>query len=66
MQPIRKVAVVGGGIIGVSSALRVIETVPRVEVTIIADKFSPNTTGDGSAGFWSPYLIGNTPPSSVK
>ena len=58
MQRIRKVAVVGGGIIGISSAVRAIETVPNVEVTLIADKFTPNTTGDGSAGFWYPYVCG--------
>lgn len=66
MHPSRKVAVVGAGIIGISSALRAIETVPGIEVTLIADKFTPNTTGDGSAGFWNPYLLGDGSPSAIR
>ncbi|CAG2227357.1 DAO [Mytilus edulis] len=29
----------------------------RVDITIIADKFSPNTCSDGSGGFWEPFLL---------
>jgi glycine/D-amino acid oxidase-like deaminating enzyme len=53
----RKVCVVGAGVIGLSSAVRIQNTLPDVDVTLIADIFSPNTTSDGSAGFWEPHLV---------
>jgi hypothetical protein len=40
-----------------SSAVRIQNTLPNVDVTLIADIFSPNTTSDGSAGFWEPHLV---------
>ena len=55
-----RVAVVGAGVIGLTTAVAIKETFPNADVTIFADEFSPNTTGDGSAGLWSPYLTGNT------
>ncbi|XP_072046265.1 D-aspartate oxidase-like [Amphiura filiformis] len=55
-----KVCVIGAGIIGLSTAVCIIEQIPDVEVTIIADKFTPETTGDGANGVWSPVLSGQT------
>ena len=55
------VAVVGGGIIGLSSAVCILERDPRVKVTLIADKFTPNTTSDGAAGLIMPFFLENTP-----
>lgn len=55
------VAVVGGGIIGLSSALCILERDPRVKVTLIADKLTPNTTSDGAAGLIMPFVLENTP-----
>lgn len=52
-----RVCVVGAGIIGLSSAVRIQENIPGVDITIIADKFSPNTCSDGSGGFWEPFLL---------
>lgn len=49
MKPV-KVVVVGAGVIGFSTAVCLIESVPNVSVTLIADKFSPDTTSDGAAG----------------
>lgn len=60
-----KVAVVGAGITGLSSATVIQERFPQVSVTLIAEKFSPGTTSDGAAGLWLPYLIGNTPDEEV-
>ncbi|GAB6022028.1 hypothetical protein CHUAL_006178 [Chamberlinius hualienensis] len=54
----RRVAVVGGGVIGISSALAVVQRVPNLSLTVIAESFSPDTTGDGAAGLWMPYLLG--------
>ncbi|XP_023218282.1 D-aspartate oxidase-like isoform X1 [Centruroides sculpturatus] len=61
-----KAAVVGAGIIGVSTAIQILELVPGVQVTLISEDFSPNTTGDGSAGFWCPYLLGDLPKDTLR
>ncbi|XP_039758230.1 D-amino-acid oxidase isoform X1 [Pararge aegeria] len=55
-----KVAVLGAGINGLACAVRVKEKYPNIHVVIIASEFTPNTTGDGSGGFWYPYLCGIT------
>lgn len=48
-----KVAVVGGGVIGLTSAIRLCEAGCAVEV--LAREFSPGTTSDVAAAFWCPY-----------
>lgn len=55
------VGVVGAGIIGLSSAVCILERDPTVKLTVIADKFTPNTTSDGAAGLILPIHMGNTP-----
>jgi len=55
-----RVCVIGAGIIGLPTAYRLQEALPDIDITIVAEEFSPNTTGDGSAGFWRPYLITGT------
>ncbi|KAL6421870.1 hypothetical protein ACFW04_010788 [Cataglyphis niger] len=60
-----RVAIVGAGVIGVTSALAVKNAFPSYDVKIFADAFSPDTTGDGSAGLWSPYLLGDTPIDNI-
>lgn len=60
-----KIAIVGAGVIGLSSAIRIQEEFPHAEITLIAENFSPETTSDGAAGIWGPYLLGSTPPSDV-
>lgn len=45
-----KVVVVGAGVIGFSTAVCVAESLPNCSVTLIAEKFSPDTTSDGAAG----------------
>jgi D-amino-acid oxidase len=61
-----KVAVVGAGIIGLGSALAIQNQIPGIEITLISDKFSPETTGDGAAGLWTPYLLGDTDPTLIS
>uniref|UniRef100_A0A3B3Z917 D-aspartate oxidase n=1 Tax=Periophthalmus magnuspinnatus TaxID=409849 RepID=A0A3B3Z917_9GOBI len=51
-MPQVKVAVVGAGVIGFSSAVCIAESLPNAAVTIIAEKFSPDTTSDGAAGIF--------------
>ena len=55
-----KIGVIGAGIIGTSSALALIQSVPNAEVTLISENFTPNTTSDGSGGLIYPYLAGTT------
>ncbi|TMS21525.1 D-aspartate oxidase [Larimichthys crocea] len=45
-----RVVVVGAGVIGVSTAVCIAEALPFCSVTLLADKFSPDTTSDGAAG----------------
>lgn len=52
-----RVAVVGAGAIGLSTALHIQDRIRNCDVTIIADKFSPSTTSDGSAGLWTPFIV---------
>ena len=61
-----RVAVVGAGVIGMTSAVAVKNAFPWSEVHVLADEFSPDTTGDGSAGLWGPYLLGDTPRRNVQ
>ncbi|CAN8001313.1 unnamed protein product [Ixodes hexagonus] len=52
-----KVGVVGAGIIGLTTALRILETVEKVQVTIMTESFTPQTTADSAVGFFLPTLI---------
>ncbi|XP_072170143.1 D-aspartate oxidase-like [Diadema setosum] len=64
-MPRRKVAVVGAGIIGVATAVNIQALCPDADVAILAEKFSPDTTSDGAAGFIQPYLVVGTPNEDV-
>jgi len=57
-----KVAVVGGGVVGLTTALLVQEENPNIQVTVIAEKFSPDTTSDVAAGIFS-WKMGVVPGS---
>lgn len=61
-----KICVVGAGIIGTSSAIRLKKAFPHSELDLISQDFSPQTTSDGSGGFWQPHLLQDTPETSVK
>lgn len=64
----KKIAVIGAGVNGLSSAVQIIEYFPlgEVQVTLISEKISPDTTGDVSAGLWGPYLIGTTSEEKIE
>ena len=69
MTSVINVSVVGAGVVGLSTAVKLTEMIiPQrtLRVTLISDKFSPDTTGDGSAGFWEPHLCGDTPLDKIK
>lgn len=66
-----RVAVIGAGVNGVASAIKILEHYQdeqklNVQVTILSEQFTPNTTGDGSAGLWGPFLLGGTDESKVQ
>lgn len=63
---VRKICVLGAGVIGLYSAVRILEDLQNVDVTIIAEKFSPNNTTDVAAGFWRPYKMGSTNLFQIK
>ncbi|XP_036361766.1 D-amino-acid oxidase-like isoform X2 [Octopus sinensis] len=63
---VRKICVLGAGVIGLYSAVRILEDLQNVDVTIIAEKFTPNNTTDVAAGFWRPYKMGSTNPSLIR
>ncbi|CAI9742473.1 D-amino-acid oxidase-like [Octopus vulgaris] len=63
---VRKICVLGAGIIGLYSAVRILEDLQNVDVTVIAEKFSPNNTSDVAAGFWIPHKMGSTNISLIK
>ncbi|XP_072546464.1 D-aspartate oxidase-like [Salminus brasiliensis] len=56
-----KVAVVGAGVIGLSTAVCVAEALPYCSVTILSEKFSPDTTSDGAAGILIPEVFPDIP-----
>ena len=59
-----RVGVIGGGIIGVTTALCLKENEEgssSYDVTIVAEKTTPETTGDRAAGIWGLYLVQATP-----
>jgi len=58
-----RICVVGGGVIGLTTALRVYETLPTASVTIAAEKIATDTTSEGAAGLWKPYAISGTDPA---
>jgi len=55
-----RVCVIGAGIIGLPTACRLQDELSDLDITILSEEFSPNTTGDGSAGFWRPYFVAGT------
>ena len=50
----KKVIVIGAGVNGLSAAVKIAEYFDGQDVTctIVSEQFSPNTTGDVSAGLW--------------
>lgn len=61
-----EVAIVGCGIIGMTTAMCLQERYPTLRLTIFAKETSPNTTSDVAAGFWEPFIVGNTFEEKIK
>lgn len=66
MRSVKKIAIIGAGVIGTTTAFRLQQQFgPSISVTIFSDAFSPNTTGDVSAGLWGPYLLNDTSQEKI-
>ncbi|XP_050713818.1 D-aspartate oxidase-like isoform X2 [Eriocheir sinensis] len=53
-----RVAVVGAGVVGLTTATMLQEALPGASITVLADKFGQETTSDGAAGiFWPGHHI---------
>lgn len=63
----KKIYIVGAGVNGLSVGVKVAEHFRNhlVEVIIVAEKLTPNTTSDLVAGLWGPYLMGQTPADKI-
>lgn len=58
-----RIAIVGGGVIGLTTAVRLQETFPNSQITIIAEKIASDTTSEGAAGLWKPVALSGTSTS---
>ncbi|XP_054346448.2 D-aspartate oxidase isoform X2 [Pongo pygmaeus] len=61
-----RIAVVGAGVVGLSTAVCISKLVPRCFVTVISDKFTPDTTSDVAAGMLIPHTYPDTPIHKQK
>ncbi|XP_011363126.1 D-aspartate oxidase [Pteropus vampyrus] len=61
-----RVAIVGAGVTGLSTALCISKSIPRCSVTVISDKFTPDTTSDVAAGILIPHAYEDTPIQEQK
>ncbi|KAI6055885.1 DDO [Marmota monax] len=61
-----RIAVVGAGVIGLSTAICISKLVPGCSITIISDKFTPDTTSDVAAGMLIPHIYPDTPIHTLK
>ena len=60
------ICVVGGGVIGMTTAVNIVSSIPSVHVTVMAERFSPDTTSDVAAGFCFPHKLSDTPKHLVR
>lgn len=66
MASSKNVCVVGAGVIGLSTAYSLANCRANFKVTLISEKFSPYTTGDGAAGKWDPSNYHQTPVDHLR
>ncbi|XP_041509981.1 D-aspartate oxidase [Microtus oregoni] len=65
METVR-IAVVGAGVIGLSTAVCISQMVPGCSITVLSDKFSPDTTSNVAAGILIPHTYPDTPVPTQK
>lgn len=57
-KPHNKVCVLGAGVIGLTTAVKFLEEIPGLQVTVVAENLGANTTSHGAGGLWKPYTLG--------
>uniref|UniRef100_A0A8C0DFW8 D-aspartate oxidase n=1 Tax=Balaenoptera musculus TaxID=9771 RepID=A0A8C0DFW8_BALMU len=61
-----RIAAVGAGVVGLSTAVCISKLVPRCSITVISDQFTPETTSDVAAGMLIPPVYPDTPIHKQK
>ena len=61
-----RIVVVGGGIIGTTTAVRLLLRWPDLQLRLVAAELSPHTTSDIAAGWVEPHLDPDTDPARVR
>ncbi|XP_060062704.1 D-aspartate oxidase-like [Ylistrum balloti] len=63
-----KIAVIGAGVVGLSTAVNIQALIPGCDVTIIADKFEADTTSIGAGGIFRPTekAIPGVPADTIR
>jgi protoporphyrinogen oxidase len=63
-----KIAVIGAGIVGLSTANNIQQLIPDAKITIIADKYDKDTVSHGAGGLYrpTPQLIKGVPVETIK
>ncbi|KIZ06364.1 D-aspartate oxidase [Monoraphidium neglectum] len=59
------ICVVGGGVVGLTTALRLLQEIPGCCVQVYAEAWGTDLVSAGAAGFWEPYKLSETPDESV-
>ncbi|XP_050514531.1 D-aspartate oxidase isoform X2 [Diabrotica virgifera virgifera] len=61
----KKLAIVGAGAIGLTTALAIQRKFPNIDITIFTKEVSPHTTSDVAAGLWGPVYLRDTPDDKI-
>ena len=67
-----RVTVLGGGVCGLTSALRIKREIPSVQLEVIGERIASRTaphditTSEGAAGLWKPFALSGTPDELVN
>jgi len=67
-----RVTVLGGGVCGLTSALRIKREMPSVQLEVIGERIASRTaphditTSEGAAGLWKPFALTGTPDELVN
>ncbi|KAI8466088.1 MAG: hypothetical protein J3K34DRAFT_524846 [Monoraphidium minutum] len=59
------ICVVGGGVAGLTTALRLLREIPGCCVQVYAEAWGNDLVTAGAAGYWEPYKLSDTPPDLV-
>lgn len=65
MESSQKVIVLGSGVVGLSTAISIQQKLPKVKVTVIAEKVHEDTTTFGAAGIFIPMFQGTVKENDV-